>query len=67
MHCLKAEGRYMKAGASIVNAASTAGISGTPNMAAYGASKHAVVGYVRKGTKTTPSPFARCALIESLR
>lgn len=51
MHCIKAEVKHMKAGASIVNAASVAGISGAPNMAAYCASKHGVVGLTRVAAK----------------
>ena len=41
-------------GGAIVNTASTAGLGGTPGLAAYGASKHAVVGL----TKTAAIEFA---------
>ncbi|KAK4496156.1 hypothetical protein PRZ48_012136 [Zasmidium cellare] len=47
MHCLKEELKLLKSGASIVNAASIAGIRGLPYSAAYGVSKHAVVGLTR--------------------
>lgn len=36
-------------GGAIVNTASVAGLSGTPNIIAYGASKHAVVGMTKSG------------------
>ncbi len=42
-------------GGSIVNTASTAGLGGTPHLAAYGASKHAVIGL----TRTAALEFAR--------
>ena len=51
MHCMKAEVRNMQNGGSIVNAASVAGIQGTPHMAAYCASKHGVVGLTRTGAR----------------
>ena len=51
MHSIKAEAKYMKAGASIVNAASVAGISGAQNLGAYCASKHGVVGLTRCAAK----------------
>lgn len=51
MHCIKAEVKQMKAGASIVNAASVAGLTGAPNMAAYCASKHGVIGLTRVAAK----------------
>ena len=41
----------MKAGASIVNAASVAGLQGTPRMGAYSASKHGVVALTRTAAK----------------
>tara|TARA_Y100000588_G_scaffold213168_1_gene227186 strand:- start:3022 stop:3834 length:813 start_codon:yes stop_codon:yes gene_type:complete len=46
---LKAVGRVMRAkgGGAIVNTASTAGLGGTPQLVAYGASKHAVIGITR--------------------
>ncbi|KAF2166711.1 hypothetical protein M409DRAFT_22767 [Zasmidium cellare ATCC 36951] len=47
MHCLKEELKLLKPGSSIVNAASIAGIRGLPYSAAYGVSKHAVVGLTR--------------------
>jgi NAD(P)-dependent dehydrogenase (short-subunit alcohol dehydrogenase family) len=47
--CLQAELRHMRAngGGSIVNTASGAGIAAAPDLAAYVASKHAVVGLTR--------------------
>jgi NAD(P)-dependent dehydrogenase (short-subunit alcohol dehydrogenase family) len=47
--CLRAELRAMLAGGggSIVNVASGAGLMGVPGMAAYSASKHAVIGLTR--------------------
>jgi NAD(P)-dependent dehydrogenase (short-subunit alcohol dehydrogenase family) len=36
-----------RGGGSIVNVASTAGLGGTPNLIAYGASKHAVIGMTK--------------------
>ena len=36
-----------RGGGSIVNVASTAGLGGTPNLVAYGASKHAVIGMTK--------------------
>lgn len=39
--------RRMKPGGSVVNMASTGGLRGVPNMSAYSASKHAVVGLTR--------------------
>ncbi|KAL2831021.1 hypothetical protein BJY01DRAFT_254397 [Aspergillus pseudoustus] len=47
LYCLRAQVRVMGSGASIVNTASTAGLSGRTNMAAYSASKHGVVGLTR--------------------
>ncbi len=44
-----------RGGGSIVNTASTAGLGGTPNIIAYGASKHAVVGM----TKSAAMEFGR--------
>src|SRR5262245_28468235 len=54
---LKHVGRLMKAqgAGAIVNTASIAGLTGTPNVVAYTASKHAVVGM----TRTAAMEFAR--------
>ncbi|KAI4187907.1 MAG: hypothetical protein LQ348_003999 [Seirophora lacunosa] len=46
-NCLKAELKHMKAGASVVNATSAAGLRGYPRNVAYCASKHAVIGMTR--------------------
>jgi len=51
MYCLRAELRVMKAGASIVNAASLAGVMGRPGIGAYAVSKHGVVGMTRTAAK----------------
>ncbi len=40
---------FERGGGSIVNTASVAGLSGTPTIFAYGASKHAVVGMTKSG------------------
>ena len=47
MHCMKAELKVMKAGASIVNASSIGGVRGMAGNAAYSVSKHGVVGLTR--------------------
>lgn len=46
-YCLKAQIPAMRAGGSIVNNASLAGVGGVPGMAAYTAAKHGVVGLTR--------------------
>ena len=55
--CLKHQLKQMEAqrGGAIVNAASIAGLKGAPLMAAYAASKHAVVGL----TRSTAAEFAK--------
>jgi NAD(P)-dependent dehydrogenase (short-subunit alcohol dehydrogenase family) len=50
-NCLRAELKVMKSGSSIVNAASVAGVMGSPMGAPYVASKHAVVGLTRSAAK----------------
>lgn len=50
-NCLRAELKVMANGGSIVNAASVAGIMGSPQGAPYVASKHAVVGLTRSAAK----------------
>lgn len=50
-NCLRAELASMQKGASIVNASSNLGLIGAPGMAAYSASKHAVVGLTRCAAK----------------
>ncbi|OQU94839.1 hypothetical protein CLAIMM_01131 [Cladophialophora immunda] len=47
MACQRAQLRSIEDGGSIVNAASVAGKIGIPNLLAYGASKHAVIGLTR--------------------
>jgi NAD(P)-dependent dehydrogenase (short-subunit alcohol dehydrogenase family) len=47
MACQRPQLRYIEDGGSIVNAASVAGKMGMPNMLAYSASKHAVIGLTR--------------------
>lgn len=49
-----ADAMRRRGGGVIINTASVAGLSGTPNLVAYGASKHAVVGM----TKTAAIEFA---------
>jgi NAD(P)-dependent dehydrogenase (short-subunit alcohol dehydrogenase family) len=51
MHCLRAQMRDITKGGSIVNAASVAGLVGRPNLAAYSASKHGVIGLSRSAAK----------------
>ncbi|CAK7213527.1 hypothetical protein SBRCBS47491_001830 [Sporothrix bragantina] len=50
-YCLRAELRVMKAGGSILNVASMAGVMGRPGIAAYSTSKHGVVGLSRSAAK----------------
>lgn len=50
-YCLRAELRVMEKGASIVNAASIAGMMGRPGIGAYSVSKHGVVGLTRTAAK----------------
>jgi NAD(P)-dependent dehydrogenase (short-subunit alcohol dehydrogenase family) len=50
-NCMRAELNVMTSGGSIVNAASVAGLMGLPHMAAYCASKHAVVGLTKTAAK----------------
>jgi NAD(P)-dependent dehydrogenase (short-subunit alcohol dehydrogenase family) len=50
-NCLRAQLKVMKPGSSIVNAASVAGLTGSPRGAPYVASKHAVVGLTRSAAK----------------
>ncbi|KAH8177027.1 enoyl-(Acyl carrier protein) reductase domain-containing protein [Sarocladium implicatum] len=50
-YCLRAEIRNMARGGSIVNTSSIAGLIGLPMNAAYGASKHAVIGLTRCAAK----------------
>jgi len=51
MHCMRAELAHLKAGGSIVNAASILGVQGASGAAAYSASKHGVVGLTRSAAK----------------
>ncbi|KAE9986161.1 hypothetical protein EG328_006424 [Venturia inaequalis] len=51
MHCLRAQLPHMRAGASIVNAASILGLQGAAGYAAYAASKHGVIGLTRASAK----------------
>ncbi|PVH76483.1 oxidoreductase [Cadophora sp. DSE1049] len=50
-YLLRAQIRVMKKGASIVNASSGTGLVGRPGMAAYSASKHAVIGLTKSAAK----------------
>lgn len=50
-YLLRAQIRVMKNGASIVNASSGTGLVGRPGMAAYSASKHAVIGLTKSAAK----------------
>ena len=47
IHGTKYAAQVMQSGGSIVNTASMAGLIGFPGISAYGASKHAVVGYTK--------------------
>lgn len=59
MHCMKEELKLMKAGASIVNAASVAGLYGLPGSGAYVASKHGVIGLTKTAAKEMGSRTIR--------
>lgn len=48
---MRAELKYLKSEASIVNVASVAGLYGQPLYSAYGASKHAVIGLTKTAAK----------------
>ena len=50
-YLLRAQLRVMRDGASIVNASSGTGLVGRPGMAAYSASKHAVIGLTKSVAK----------------
>lgn len=50
-YLLRAQLRVMAHGASIVNASSGTGLVGRPGMAAYSASKHAVIGLTKSTAK----------------
>lgn len=50
-YLMRAQIRVMKKGASIVNASSGTGLVGRPGMAAYSASKHAVIGLTKSAAK----------------
>ncbi|KAK6379312.1 hypothetical protein LTS17_006230 [Exophiala oligosperma] len=58
--CLGSEVRRMKAGGSIVNAASGAGLIGFASMGPYVASKHAVIGMTRSAAKENPHIRFNC-------
>ena len=51
LHVVAAAGALMSGGGAIVCTASMAGVSGAPNMAAYSASKAAVIGLVKSAAK----------------
>lgn len=51
MYCLRAQLRVMGKGASVVNAASIAGIIGRPGISAYSVSKHGVIGLTKSTAK----------------
>jgi NAD(P)-dependent dehydrogenase (short-subunit alcohol dehydrogenase family) len=51
MYCVRAQVGVMEKGASIVNAASVAGLIGRPGIGAYAASKHGVVGLTKTVAK----------------
>ncbi|KAI1612138.1 oxidoreductase [Exophiala viscosa] len=54
-YCLRAQLNHMKEGGSIVSASSVAGQSGFAGLAAYCASKHAVIGLTRVAAREHPS------------
>lgn len=60
LNCLRAQIPYLEDGASIVNAASVAGIIGFKNNASYVASKHAVVGLTKTAAKELGPRQIRC-------
>ncbi|CAH0047585.1 unnamed protein product [Clonostachys solani] len=60
LNCLRAQVPHLNEGASIVNAASVAGIIGFPKNAAYVASKHAVVGLTKSAAKELGPRNIRC-------
>lgn len=51
MHCMKHQLLAMKEGASVVNAASIAGLIGREKVGIYSASKHGVIGLTRSAAK----------------
>jgi len=60
LNCLRAQAPHFNDGASIVNAASVAGVIGFAKNASYVASKHAVVGLTRSVAKELGSRQIRC-------
>ncbi|KUL86736.1 hypothetical protein ZTR_04857 [Talaromyces verruculosus] len=59
-HCTRAQIKHMKAGGSIVSAASIYGQIGAPGVASYCASKSAVIGYTRAVAKENPRIRINC-------
>jgi NAD(P)-dependent dehydrogenase (short-subunit alcohol dehydrogenase family) len=59
MYCVRAQVRVMQEGASIVNAASIAGLMGRPGICAYSVSKHGVVGLTKTVAKEVGSKGIR--------
>ena len=60
LNCMRAQIPQMESGASIVNAASIAGLQGLSQRAPYVASKHAVIGITRTAAKELGKRNIRC-------
>ncbi|KAF2482042.1 3-alpha--hydroxysteroid dehydrogenase [Neohortaea acidophila] len=63
LNCLRAQIPEMRHGGSIVNASSVHGLQGSAKTAAYGASKHAVIGMTKSAAKELAPRGIRCNCI----